>query len=242
MTNDCDTRWSRKPARRRFASKLKRGSEVELSVTETQKVTDVVIDSPTKSYARLEPWLWLANLALRREDGRLLLPEIARHDDEKLDSLLGRVEVERYLREKGTLAEVFRITDVTNFQLSPQEKSEWLCDLTYGLAYLLESCAKGEDARINTAGGLATVDARGRRVTTAISDPYRIFLSDLDGVQSERIRRCPIYGSFFYAARLTKKACSEKCNQTRRVREWRRNQSLYEQNRKFRLAGVQPEG
>jgi len=79
-------------------------------------------------------------------------------------------------------------------------------------------------------------------------DPYRdYFLPALEGVEIERIRRCPVCGKFLFALRWDRdgkygsKACSKKCNQVRRMRDWRARQSVYEQNRKFKLAGVQPE-
>jgi len=73
-------------------------------------------------------------------------------------------------------------------------------------------------------------------------DPLRAhFMTALEGVETRRIRRCPICDKFFYAVRGTQKACSQRCNATRRVRAWREKQSEYEYTRKLKLAGVKDE-
>jgi hypothetical protein len=57
-------------------------------------------------------------------------------------------------------------------------------------------------------------------------------LTALEGVEVARIRRCPICERFFWAGRADQKACSKKCNQTRRVRLWREKyQETYKQRR-----------
>jgi hypothetical protein len=60
-------------------------------------------------------------------------------------------------------------------------------------------------------------------------DPYRdYFVKAIEGVEHARIRRCPICAKFFYAVRgpgkserSGTKACSKRCNQARKQREWR---------------------
>ena len=72
--------------------------------------------------------------------------------------------------------------------------------------------------------------------------PLATFFETLVGIEVARVRVCPICNKVFYALWITQMACSQRCNQTRRVREWRKSQARYEQNRKFKRAGVQPEG
>jgi hypothetical protein len=45
----------------------------------------------------------------------------------------------------------------------------------------------------------------------------------LDGVEAARIRECPVCMRVFWAKRKDKQACSERCVNARRVREWRKN-------------------
>jgi hypothetical protein len=107
-----------------------------------------------------------------------------------------------------------------------------------------------EDCMDQTAPEARVVfDRSQERLAIRSFDPYRdYFLPALEGVEIERIRRCPVCGQFFFAVRWDRngkygsKACSKKCNQVRRMRDWRASQSVYEQNRKFKLAGVRPEG
>jgi hypothetical protein len=106
-----------------------------------------------------------------------------------------------------------------------------------------------EDCITQTAPEARVVlDRRQERLAIQSFDPYRdYFLPAIQGLEIERIRRCPVCGQFFFALRWDRdgkygtKACSKKCNQVRRMRDWRASQSAYEQNRKFKLAGVRPE-
>jgi len=78
-------------------------------------------------------------------------------------------------------------------------------------------------------------------VTTRWVDPFQDFLASLGGVKAERVRKCPMCGSFFYALRKDQKACSKRCNAARRVRDWRANQARHEYRRKLRKAGLSTE-
>jgi hypothetical protein len=86
------------------------------------------------------------------------------------------------------------------------------------------------------------------RVDRGLRDEGR-FLDAIEGADPRRFGRCAVCGDFYYALRVnrTKKkkkgaaqyvTCSKKCAQARRVREWRRNQKIYEYNRKLRSAGL----
>jgi predicted nucleic acid-binding Zn ribbon protein len=81
------------------------------------------------------------------------------------------------------------------------------------------------------------------RIDAKAFDPYRdFFLLALSGSEVSRHRECEVCKSFFYAIRLNQSACSKRCNSVRRVRNWREKQATYEQSRKFKSAGVRPEG
>jgi hypothetical protein len=49
------------------------------------------------------------------------------------------------------------------------------------------------------------------------------FLSAFEGVEVERIRKCPVCGLFFWAGRLNKSACAEPCARVLRQRKLREN-------------------
>jgi hypothetical protein len=70
-------------------------------------------------------------------------------------------------------------------------------------------------------------------------DPYKHFLSALEGVEAGRVRQCLECRRFFFALRKDQQACSRRCNSSRRVREWRENQTHYEYRRKLRGAGIE---
>lgn len=234
----------RRNARKGDASKQIPSRKSTVDVTKTREDSDAVTfthaESPSKRYAKLEPWFWLANQAFRRSDGRLLPPE-ATDDSEALTELWGQV-IPRVERDES-LAAVLR-----QIQVSPmpdREKDEWLCRLTWIVASTLEFYVeRRETNRPMILGGavLATFQVRDGRVAVNTSDAYRDFMAALDGAEAARIRSCPICRNFFFALRANQKACSKSCNQTRRVREWRSKQAPYEQTRKFKRAGVRPEG
>lgn len=68
-----------------------------------------------------------------------------------------------------------------------------------------------------------------------LPDPYRQFLNDLNGVETFRIRNCPVCQRLFFAYRKDKGACSPGCLSINRVRTFRNpaKQAQYRQNRKF---------
>jgi hypothetical protein len=65
-----------------------------------------------------------------------------------------------------------------------------------------------------------------------LSDPdpltkiWTDFLQSLNGCDAKRIRICPVCEKIYWAARVTRLACSKECNNTRRQRELRHNLSL----------------
>ena len=75
-------------------------------------------------------------------------------------------------------------------------------------------------------------------VATSWVDPFKDFLTALAGVELARVRQCDVCAHLFFALRKDQKACSKRCNATRRVREWRANQAQHEYRRKLRGAGL----
>jgi predicted nucleic acid-binding Zn ribbon protein len=59
------------------------------------------------------------------------------------------------------------------------------------------------------------------------------FIRALENAEIERIKHCPICGAFFWAKPKNKGACSPKCLNLNRVRNWREKQSRYEANRRI---------
>jgi hypothetical protein len=259
------------------ASKQESSLEREASVTIRSRVTRKFDLVPSKRYEILEPWLWLANTALRRPDGELLPPEAAQRDLSQLEYLWDAVlsqrgRLQRSGRERSHYVEprrrtrlrasvgarpvfgwkthpignVYRIIDPKgpDRSFSHTEMLQWLCQLAHDVAssfhfYVRRGPSGGAFA---TAGGLVKLGEHEGKVVIEESDPYADFVRALNGAQIDRICQCPVCDGLFYAVRTTQGACSKRCNQTRRVREWRSEQRRYEQNRKFKLAGVKPEG
>ncbi len=90
-------------------------------------------------------------------------------------------------------------------------------------------------------GVLITSDGR-IRVTTAhrgthaegTPDFFReVFLRALDNCEVQRIRECPICRKLFVALRLDQQACSRKCGNAHRAREFRIHSPKYEQTRQI---------
>ena len=71
-------------------------------------------------------------------------------------------------------------------------------------------------------------------VRVDVKSPLAVFANALEGTEAARIRRCPICEeSLFYAARITRKACSVRCDRALRKRRQREKLSEYEKNRKW---------
>ncbi len=101
-------------------------------------------------------------------------------------------------------------------------------------------------------GYVAGSDAgEGRRLHFEPDPLMRDFFKAAEGAEISRFRKCPICGALFYALRAARpergadagtKACSKRCANAFRVRKHREKQEKYELNRKFKRAGVRPEG
>jgi hypothetical protein len=72
-------------------------------------------------------------------------------------------------------------------------------------------------------------------IQPVIDEKDRI-LAILAGKKADRIRICPICNRLFVALRVDQQACRGRCTNTWNVREFRRNNPRYEENRKRNAA------
>ena len=70
--------------------------------------------------------------------------------------------------------------------------------------------------------------------TVRVRDPYEDFLAALVGRDLSRVRSCAACWRIFIAFRSDQKACNPRCANRFRVEKFRRKQSEYLENRKFR--------
>ena len=223
---------------KRPTSKHAPSNVIKPNVTSTHgeplRVTRGDSTKPSKRYERLEPWLRFANLA---------------SDSGELHSAYMQEFASRPI---GTYPAVFfQLTISVRLALAQKRESKKLIETYKAVRDFLESVPAMEPRDgLNTSGADAEKDfpitffasraENGRLVFQA--DPLRSHFKDaLDGVETQRIRRCPICEKIFFSQRITQRACSKLCNQTRRVREWRSKQAKYEYNRKLKSAGVKPQ-
>jgi hypothetical protein len=67
----------------------------------------------------------------------------------------------------------------------------------------------------------------------------KVLLPALEGRDIKRIRLCPICDAVFIAIRVDQAACSPKCANIRRIREFRKDQPRYDRNRRrYRKLGI----
>jgi hypothetical protein len=273
------------------ASKQVSSNNGKLSVTKsTNEISDVtpsLDEKPSERYAKLQPWLWLANLLSRTTESQLSsgLPAeealgsenaSAGSEPEWSQPLLipvgGDMDVpqrappkssplERGLYEKflvhaprvkkgdpftDTLAEIR--SELLSARIIEPEK--WLHNLAQrvadGLHFYASQRARASVSLSPTVPVQFSVDREGR-ASIATVNLYSDFLNALRGTEVARIQECPICQSYFYALRFSTnrlfstKACSQRCNTTRRVREWRVKQEQYENARKLKPEGVKKE-
>src|ERR1700722_14095998 len=219
-----------------IASKQNNAELLPIHVThpskETKSVTRRSDASPLKCYARLEPWLRFANLP----------------DDPKG---LHEAYIQQFAsRPIGTSPPVFfQLTTAVRLMRGGESRKlmETYRDVRDFLERIpaMEPC--GSDAlAVDEEMQFPMMLYASRTETGRIyfqPEPLRwAFKVALDGAETRRIRRCPICSKFFYAVRGTQKACSQRCDATRRVREGRAKQAQYEYKRKLRSAGLKPKG
>src|SRR5262249_30341087 len=78
------------------------------------------------------------------------------------------------------------------------------------------------------------------RLTTndqGLIDLVKTWLADaLEGVEADRIRRCPICGKIYWAGRKDQPACKKSCVQALRVRRWREKYQTRYKGQRIRKA------
>jgi hypothetical protein len=212
----------RHKAMERIASKQVADEKGTLSVTAgvTQKGTE----SPAKRYAALKPWIGLAN---GEAVGALRLGEAAWHLTPTMREILSK-PVRRAL-ERLVAARPL---------LSSAEFPKWWIER--GAKYATEISLGWREhdlpyERQVFADLVLTLDGRLQRNPINVRDS---FVNALAGAELDRVRQCGVCDRFFFARRTDQKACGKPCNQTRRVREWRKK-AEYELRRKFRRSGVE---
>jgi hypothetical protein len=232
----------------------------------SQQVTRSISDSPKKCYLRLEPWLRLANIArpLAEQElrGAIDLRQLSEDFVAALEpaslretpSFPGR-RLQALLNNRPAVQPPGRKTE--GGKVRNEESSGAVALAFYGLATAVlkmlsrvigvpESLKPGillENQRGSLMSQFVILKDKDSRVRVSVFDPYKdFFLRALEGSEVSRHRECEICKNYFYAVRLNQRACSKRCNSVRRVRNWRGKQATYEQNRKFRSAGVHPEG
>ena len=225
-----------------------------ISRAQVRSVTTLASDGaklPKQAHERLKPWLGLANM----------VPAPARDGTERPARLLiARVDGAQFLRqfESSPLARVPAISstiDLQHLRESPEEGHR-LLELAQEISITLQTLAQAASVKVLKAAGEEPILIRRIYKTPATSrsevwmrrgsvaakwiDPFQAFLDALEGVEGMRVRGCPICSQFFYAVRKDQKACSKRCNASRRVRDWRANRAQHEYRRKLRSAGLLP--
>jgi hypothetical protein len=197
-----------------------------------RSVTPANSETPRTRYEALEPWLKFANLPNGPELQSAFIAQFAS-------------------RPIGTFPPVFfQFKIAVELSETRGAFSEKLARTYELVRNLFEQIRAGEPSAIGSAyeGGADElvsfpitffVDRTEAGRVTFQPDPLlENFKSAIDGVESDRVRLCPICSRFFFALRITQRACSTRCNQTRRVRAWREKQTQYEYTRKLKSAGL----
>jgi hypothetical protein len=190
-----------------------------LSVT----VTPGAVESPAKRYETLAPWIELANWApaIWVPGGPLpgkLIPWIE-----------SQVQTPSFPRDWLLVLAKLPAPDTGD----PQPLLRLVQDVFLTLARLTPGGGSMPDGtkgmvRSSVAYEVRISDGLVRMTPRA---PFASFVAAMEGVEANRIRRCPICQSIFYAVRATSQTCSFECNRTRRVRKYRAKQVQYELNR-----------
>jgi hypothetical protein len=195
-------------------------------------------ERPFERYKRLKPWLELGDLAARTLDGR--------SDPSTTDETMGpvlRLISGAPVTPSFPAGEMRLWVEQSTDKIEARKKLFRLAqDVARAFLYCLGEEPEGFAFEDGPRPGKCLIKKNGL-IDVDTFDPYQEnFLPVIKGVEIERIRRCPICGKIFFALRTktkggkdtSSKACSRKCNQLRRVREWRANQTVYLLNRKLR--------
>jgi len=234
---------------------------------ESEQVTRRGRNSPKRCYTRLGPWLRLANLARPYAEQEFRGAVDLQQLSDNFAAELGPANLSETPSFPGR-----RLQELLEYRHSPgqpigsqtqdggggdKDATRSISIALYGLATAVakvfarlvgmpESLRPGiqlSNSRASIWAQFVTLREKDGRVYVNVFDPYNeFFLLALRGSEVSRHRTCEVCGNFFYAIRLNQRACSKRCNSVRRVRNWREKQATHEQNRKFKSAGVRPEG
>jgi hypothetical protein len=210
-----------------------------LSVTRPRNLTRRGKEQPGKVYAALKPWIEFANVAsplvrgirVRRFERKVSMREsIEARRGEALPAVREFIEQARdtetfpadLLRQLLKPAPKFLEPDVALKAL------EDLADNVIGVLdyYALWPPPAGTPPYVIASESVTRVgiDA-GRAVLEPLDDPFKYFVRAIAGAEEERIKRCPICDRLFFAARISRPACSRACGTALRVRKHRSNEA-----------------
>ena len=197
-----------------------------LPVTNSTRVTGNRVGLLFNRYNRLRPWLMLCDVRddhepVERTAVKNPAPELralAQNDPDKLQSL--RTEV---------LAALHAVATAVNGPRPFIEASR----IEKGYPEI----PRGR-ATIHLSPLILVAKVEGGRVNLRMDGLFEAFRQALDGAEAARIKWCPECEGVYYAVPLDRKACSARCNNARRVRQWRANQEKYEYSRKLTTAGL----
>ena len=245
------------------ASRRSTSKQISASV-QSRSVTSLKFQAepPRKSHERLAPWLELANLL----PALPLLDERKRSPSPLGMFLLEKGRGQRRAESPAEFVHRFERSGVSrtptitaNLDLpllkTNADQARRFLHLVDEIAQTLSTLVAAAAPHVLRAAGetpllvnqlyespatsRSEIRIREGRVETQWVDPYKDFLSALEGVEAGRVRQCPECRHFFFALRKDQQACSRRCNSSRRVREWRANQARYEYRRKLRGAGIE---
>src|ERR1019366_4622248 len=241
-----------------ITSKHERPQTEKLGVTGDWDVTPIVKPTPSTRYAQLKPWLELVALLPpplfesipdRPGEGRWKFPP------EEPEEFLRRLDESGLdLKQRCKWGGDIPTPDDDEIGMmipeTPEERAERARRyrrIAIQVGRTLHSAVHSADVNRgfwhveDLGGGEVHIMENDGFFLTDMVNPVADFCRAIDGAEAARLRRCPICRHIFYARRLTQKACSQRCNATRRVRAWRAHQAKYEQTRKEKPETVKNE-
>jgi hypothetical protein len=217
-----------------------------LSVTNgavpVENVTLEAGESASTRYQRLRPWLGLANLLGKPDRGKVG-PFLTLEYELKwgVREAFPSESPEDFYRRFSGLSEAPELKDLlSGYQLFNPYVFKRLQMLAMDVAVALDEISTWTEIApddqqyvFQLRASVVQIEVQDDQIVCLIHNPLQEFLDTLKVLDYRRIRRCPICGHLFYAARFDKKACSTRCNGNRRVRRSREK----ERERVLELAG-----
>jgi hypothetical protein len=193
-----------------------------LSVS-SERETHRAPKSRAKCFRELELWVDLSNWSL---------------EPERTAEFIRRIKT---LPETPTFPRAQLLSLIEGYAKDPESqdpKGEGaeLGTLIGELSYVVDSVAShlGSDRILVSTTYALTYENEAVRLEP-VRTPFANFAKAINeiGDAKDRIRQCPVCQSYYFAARLTKPACSQRCGRTVRTRRHRERQDVYQQNRKL---------